>query len=196
MLLHSGKDWIFDDESGTLDEVFGLTKALFDEPNKWLTENERSSIRAMAHAIETRTSSVERYKVLEGKSEGGWSAGRAALNKWFKGQKITLGLRDRIDEVYTNIGVSPMQLINEGLEEGEVFPNIMESDGAKEDVTLAVAGDHALERKLRGEFREAINSINHHAWERHRKRFKRAEKALPIKQLAASTAVKGEWCSG
>ncbi|KAG2360936.1 hypothetical protein BDR07DRAFT_1377635 [Suillus spraguei] len=154
------------------------------------TEIIRASILAMVEAIDKRTTSEACYKVLEGKSEGGWSAGRTALKKWFTKQKITRGLRDRIDEVYTNLGVSPMQLIKEGLEEGEIFPNINESDRAKEDVMIAVAGDHALERTPRGQFRDAINSINHHAWERHRKRFRRAEKALPIKQLAATTAVK------
>ncbi|KAG2355244.1 hypothetical protein BDR07DRAFT_1493393 [Suillus spraguei] len=130
------------------------------------------------------------YKVLEGKSEGGWSAGRAALKKWFQKQQVTPGMRDRIDEVYNNLGVAPMQLINEGLEEGEDFPNIIESERAKEDVLLAIAGDHALERVPRGDFRDALTSINHHAWERHRKRFRHAEKGLPNKKLAAAMTVK------
>jgi hypothetical protein len=99
----------------------------------------------------------------------------------------------RIDAVYNSLGVAPMQLINEGLEPGEEFPSILDSERAKEDVLLAVAGDHALERVPRGDFRDAITGINHHAWERHRKRFGRARDGLPIKKLAAQTAVKGEW---
>lgn len=76
MLLYSSKDWIFEDESGTLEEVFGLTEKLFDEPNKWLTNNERASMHAMLEAIEKRKMSDAHYKVLEDNSEGGgWSAG-------------------------------------------------------------------------------------------------------------------------
>ncbi|KAG2361110.1 P-loop containing nucleoside triphosphate hydrolase protein [Suillus spraguei] len=153
-----GKDWIFDDESGTLEEH--------------LTDNERASIRAMIEAIEKRKTSDAHYK------------------KWFQKQQVTPSMCDRIDEVYNNLGVAPMQLINEGLEEGEDFLNIIESERATEDVLLAIAGDHALERVPRGDFRDALTSINHHTWEHHRKHFRRAEKGLPNKKLAAAVTVK------
>jgi hypothetical protein len=98
----------------------------------------------------------------------------------------------RIDEVWMNLGVSPIQLIQEGLEDGEEFPNILDSERAKEDMILAILGDHALEHTPRGDFRDAATTINHHAWERHRKRFGRARDTLGNKKLAASVAVKGE----
>ncbi|KAG2034282.1 hypothetical protein BDR03DRAFT_1013618 [Suillus americanus] len=190
MLLLSGKDWIFEDESRTLQEVFGLTEKLFDEPNKHLSTSERDSIRAMIEAIRKRKSDDARYKVLEGKSKGGWSAGREVLKKWFQKQKVSNHMGQCIDEVYNNLGVSPMQLINEGLEEGEEFPNILDSECAKEDVLLTIAGDHALKHVPHGDFHDAIMAINHHAWERHRKCFRRAKDGLPTKKLAAAVAVK------
>ncbi|KAG2034284.1 hypothetical protein BDR03DRAFT_1013620 [Suillus americanus] len=190
MLLLSGKGWIFEDESGTLQEVFSLTEKLFDKPNKHLSTSERDLICTMIEAIGKRKSGNARYKVLEGKSKGGWSTGHEALKKWFQKQKVSNHIGQRIDEVYNNLGVSPMQLINEGLEEGEEFPNILDSERAKEDILLAIAGDHALEHVPCGDFRDAITAINHHAWECHRKRFRRAKDGLPTKKLAAAVAVK------
>ncbi|KAG2116291.1 hypothetical protein DEU56DRAFT_919270 [Suillus clintonianus] len=191
MLLLSGKDWIFAEESGTLQELYGLTEKLFDEPNKHLTEDERASIVAMIEAIRKRKTGEERYKVLEGKSEGGWSAGRSALKKWFTKQKVSNNIGHAIDDAYNECGVAPLQLINnEGLQEGEEFPNITDAEGAREDVLLAIAGENAMERVPRGDFRDAWYAINHHAWERHRKRYRRAKTGLPMKKLAASVAVK------
>jgi predicted DNA-binding protein with PD1-like motif len=166
MMLLSGKDWIFDDKSGTLEEVFRLTEKLFDKPNKWLTDNERASICAMIEAIGKRTMSDAHYKVLEGKSKGGCSSGHAALKKRFTKQQVTIGLRDHIDNMYNKLGVALMQLINKRLEKGEEFPNIVESECAKEDVMLAVAGNHAMEHVPHGDFRDALTSINYHTWER------------------------------
>ncbi|KAG1778089.1 hypothetical protein EV702DRAFT_1196506 [Suillus placidus] len=96
----------------------------------------------------------------------------------------------RIDEVWMNLGVSPMQLMNEGLEEGEDFPSILDCEWAKEDLLLGILGNHALEHVPHGDFREAGTAINHHAWEHHHKRWRRAQDSLPGKQLAAATAVK------
>lgn len=56
-----------------------------------------------------------------------------------------------------------MLLINEGLEEGEEFLNIIESERAKKDVLLAIAGDHSLEYLLQDNFRDILTVINHHA---------------------------------
>ncbi|KAG2029690.1 hypothetical protein BDR03DRAFT_1018074, partial [Suillus americanus] len=190
MLLLSGKSWIFGDESDTITEVFGLTEKMFDEPNKHLTEPQRESLCAMIEAIGKRKTGEERYKIIEGKSEGGWSAGREALKTWFDKEKVSNKMGQRIDEALKTCGVSPMQLIAEGLDEGEEFPILLDAERAKEDILLAILGDHALERGARGDFRDAATSINHHAWERQRKRFRRAKDSLPGKKLSAHVAVK------
>ncbi|KAG2029488.1 hypothetical protein BDR03DRAFT_987716 [Suillus americanus] len=184
------KDWIFEDKSRTLQEVFGLTEKLFDKPNKHLSTSERDLICTMIEAIGKRKSGDACYKVLEGKSEGGWSAGCEVLKKWFQKQKVSNHMGQRIDEVYNNLGASPMQLINEGLEEEEEFPNILDSECAKEDVLLTIAGDHVLKHVPHGDFHDAIMAINHHAWERHHKHFRHAKDELPTKKLAAAVAVK------
>jgi hypothetical protein len=143
MLLHSSKDWIFDDESGTWEEMFGLTEKLFDKLNKHLTNNKRTSICIMTKAIDKRKILDTHYKVLKGKSERGWSTEHIALQKWFQKQKITVGLYDRIDKVYNNLGVALILLINEELDEGEEFLNILDSECTKEDILLIIASDHA-----------------------------------------------------
>ncbi|KAG2028533.1 hypothetical protein BDR03DRAFT_1075980 [Suillus americanus] len=130
----------------------------------------------MIKAIGKRKSGKACYKVLKGKSEGGWSTGCEALKKWFQKQKVSNHMGQCINKVYNNLGVSPMQLINEGLEEGEEFPNILDSE--------------ALEHVPCGDFCDAITAINHHAWEHHCKCFRHAKDRLPTKKLAAAVAVK------
>ncbi|KAG1765071.1 hypothetical protein EV702DRAFT_1051138 [Suillus placidus] len=155
MALLAGKEWIFDDKSGMLEDVFGLDEKLFDVPNKWITD-------------------TSCYKVLEGKSEGGWSTRHDALHVWFQKQKVSNMMSQQIDEVWMNLGVSPIQLIQDGLEEGEEFPNILDAKCAKEDEMLAILGDHALEQPTHGNFWDAVTTIHHHAWECHHKCFGRA----------------------
>lgn len=190
MSLVAGRSWIFDDESNALKDIYGLGPEMFDVRNSHLTDKQRQSLCAMIDALSHKSTGKERYRILEGKEVGGWAAGRDALDKWFKKQKVAILIGQRIDEVWTTLDVSPMQLIHEGLEEGEEFPNILDAERAKEDVVLAILGDHALEKNARGDFRDATTTIIHHAWERHRKRFKRAERSLPKKKLDAAVAVK------
>ncbi|KAG2108191.1 uncharacterized protein F5147DRAFT_652914 [Suillus discolor] len=190
MSLVAGRSWIFDDESNALKYIYGLGPEMFDVPNSHLTDKQCQSLGAMIDALSHKGSGKECYEILEGKEVGGWAAGRNTLDKWFKKQKVSGLIGEWIDRVWTMLDVSPMQLIHEGLEEGEEFPNILDAKRAKEDVILVILGDHALEKNARGDFHDATATIIHHAWERHRKRFKHAERSLPKKKLDAAVAVK------
>ncbi|KAG1736625.1 uncharacterized protein EDB91DRAFT_1083295 [Suillus paluster] len=190
MILLTGKHWIFDDKSGTLEDVFGLDEKMFEVLNPHLTNKQRKSLCAMIEAVSQRKSADARHKVLEGKSEGGWSAGRNTLKIWFNKQKISLKMAQHIDNVWDSLGLLPLQLIQEGLEEGKKFPNILDSEHAKEDMLIAILGDHTNEPLLHGDFCNAATTINHHAWERHCKHFKHAQDSLPRKRLTASVAIK------
>jgi hypothetical protein len=191
MSLVAGRSWIFNDESDTLKLIYGLGPDLFEVPNPHITDKQRQSLCAMIDALSHKSTGKERYEILEGKEVGGWAAGRDAFEKWFKKQNVSTLIGQRIDKVWTTLDVSPVQLIHEGLEAGEEFPTILDAERAKEDVILAIMGDHAFEKIARWDFREATSTIIHHAWERHRKRFRRAVKTLPKKKLDAAVAIKG-----
>lgn len=55
-----------------------------------------------------------------------------------------------------------MQLIYEGLEEGEEFPNILDAEHTKEDMILAILGDYALEKNAHEDFHDATATIIHY----------------------------------
>ncbi|KAG0691676.1 hypothetical protein DFH29DRAFT_883952 [Suillus ampliporus] len=216
MILFAGKNWIFDNESGTLEDVFSLDEKMFEVKNRHLNEMQCKSLCAMIEAISQRKTADTCYKVLEGKSKDGWSAGRDTLKIWFTKQRISYKMAQRIDQVWESLGLSPMQLIQDGLEDDNEFPNILDTERAKEDVLIAILGDHANEQLLHGDFWDAATTyspigsqssvgcssatdtglsyynttINHHAWEHHHKHFKRAQDRLPEKQLNTHVAIK------
>jgi hypothetical protein len=192
MSLVAGRSWIFNDESNTLKLIYGLGPHLFKVPNPHITDKQRQSLCAMIDVLSHKSTGKEHYEILEGKEVGGWAAGCDALDKWFKRQNVSTLIGQRIDEVWTTLDVSPVQLIHEGLEADEEFPTILDAECAKEDVILVILGDCAFEKNVRGDFCDATTTIIHHAWEHHRKWFKLAVKSLPKKKLDAAVAVKGE----
>ncbi|KAG0697698.1 hypothetical protein DFH29DRAFT_1003482 [Suillus ampliporus] len=162
--LLAGKAWIFDDDE-TLKEIYGLGPDMFKEPHQHLSDKQRASLNNMLDVAEA-LAGKDRYEILEGKEQSGWGAGRDALNHWFKEQKISAAFIARIDEALEASEVLPIQLIQR--EKSEEFPEVKDAESGKEDVVLAILGTEALSRPLTGEFRDACNTILHHAWERHR----------------------------
>ncbi|KAG2124639.1 hypothetical protein DEU56DRAFT_916989 [Suillus clintonianus] len=184
--LLAGKAWIFDDDE-TLKEIYGLGLDMFKEPHQHLSDKQRVSLNAMLDVAEA-LAGKDRYDILEGKEQSGWGAGRDALNHWFKEQKISAAFIERIDQALEVSQVLPIQLIQR--EKSEEFPEVKDADSGKEDVVLAILGTEALSRPLTGEFRDACNTILHHAWERHRKQYRQAKKALEKKRIKSMSLVK------
>ncbi|KAG1727539.1 P-loop containing nucleoside triphosphate hydrolase protein [Suillus lakei] len=180
--LLAGKKFVFDD-ADTIQEIYGLGPEMFDVPNKFLTANELASMQAMIASVEKATTLKDKYDVLQGTRQTSFGAGRAALTTWFRKQKVSATLADRIDAVWEKFELLPLQLIQEMPD--EAFPDVRDADPAKEDIALAIFGDRALGTTLRGDLREAMAPIIHHNWERHRKRFSRAKVNMDDKRLDA-----------
>jgi hypothetical protein len=185
--LIAGKDFIFEDED-TIQEIYGLGREMFNVPNRHLETNELRSLQAMMSALEKTKDYKTWCNILEGRQQTSYAAGRSALTKWFKEQGVNNKLKSRIDPIWEDMDVTPLKLIQLAPEDG--FPNINDADTAKEDIALAIFGKNATSTGLRGNFREALSPILHHQWERHRKVFKRAEKALPSTRQNAISACK------
>jgi hypothetical protein len=187
--LLAGKKFVFDD-ADTIQEIYGLGPEMFDVPNKFLTANELASMQAMIASVEKATTLKDKYDVLQGTRQTSFGAGRAALTTWFRKQKVSATLADRIDAVWEKFELLPLQLIQEMPD--EAFPDVRDADPAKEDIALAIFGDRALGTTLRGDLREAMAPIIHHNWERHRKRFSRAKVNMDDKRLDAINRCNGE----
>jgi hypothetical protein len=188
--LLAAKEWIFEDEE-TMKDIYGLGQQMFDVPNEHLTENQRQSLRVMIEAVEGKKTLKERYEIVQGKQQTGFGAGRDALKKWFKDQKVSKTIADRIDKAFEDAEVLPLQLIHSYGASKDEFPEIGDCESGREDAVLAIFGSNALCGPLKGNFREATGTIMHHAWERHRKRYARAKKTLALKRLTSTAAVKG-----
>ncbi|KAG1784565.1 P-loop containing nucleoside triphosphate hydrolase protein [Suillus plorans] len=184
--LLAGRTWIFEDDE-TLKEIYGLGPDMFKEPHQHLSDKQRVSLNTMLDVAEA-LAGKDRYEILEGKEQSGWGAGRDALNHWFKEQKVSAAFIERIDQALEVSQVLPIQLIQR--EKSEEFPEVKDAESGKEDVVLAILGTEALSRPLTGEFRDACNTILHHAWERHRKRYRRAKEALGKKRIKSMSLVK------
>lgn len=189
IMLLAGKKFVFEDID-TIEEIYGLGPNMFSVPNDFVSDKERQSIRAMLDAVERCKTLKDKYDILEGKRQVAFPKGRAALTKWFRGQKVSNALSERIDAVWEKLDLLPLQMIQELPQEG--FPDVRDADPAKEDIVLAIWGDRALSITLRGEFREGLAPIIHHNWERHRKRYVRACNSMGEKRLDAITQCKGE----
>lgn len=189
IMLLAGKKFVFEDID-TIAEIYGLGPNMFMDPNEFVSDKERESIRSMLDAVERGAKLKDKYDILEGKRLAAFVKGRAALTKWFRGQRVSNALLERIDAVWDKLDLLPLQMIQELPHEG--FPDVRDADPAKEDIALAIWGDRALSITLRGEFREGLAPIIHHNWERHRKRYTRASDTMGAKRLDAITKCKGE----
>lgn len=185
--LLAGRHLIFED-GDTIQDIYGLGPKLFDEPNRHLTENQSKSLQEMMLAVEKAKDIKTRYNILEGKQQTSYGAGREALTIWFKKQGISSTISTKIDAVWKELELLPIQLIYS--EPKEPYPNVADADMAREDIAIALFGANSLRRGLRGEFREALNPIIHHNWERHRKVCRRAEKTLGPRRTSAIAACK------
>jgi len=194
--LVAAKDWIFDDQEDlTIRDVFGLDREMFNAPKvTHLTENQRASASALIAAVEEAPDINARYNIIQGPKQEGWAAGRAALRAWFTGMKVAANIATKVDAVLDQLGVSPVQVIAIDADKAKetVFPNITECESAKEDIIMAIFGQHALSRVPRGEFKDGVNIIVHHQWERHRKQFRRAKDTFNAKTELARKKVKGK----
>ncbi|KAG0693517.1 hypothetical protein DFH29DRAFT_1007223 [Suillus ampliporus] len=180
----AGKDWIFDDVE-TMKEIYGLDQHMFAVPNTHLTDEERNALQGLIEGVKKADGIKLKYQVLEGQKGSEWDEGRDALTKWFQKQRVSPVLSERIDAVWDELEMSPMHLIQDP--PIATFPEIQDADGAKEDIVLAIFGQNALARGLRGDFREACGTVVHHSWERHRKRYIRAKKSISYKSIAAQS---------
>ncbi|KAG0693276.1 hypothetical protein DFH29DRAFT_1007449 [Suillus ampliporus] len=178
------KGFIFEDVE-TLHEIYGLGPEMFDVKNPHLTEQERKALQKVIAAVVAADNLKQRYDILEKKDDAPLDAGRAALTKWFKQQKVSPAISGKIDDVWERLELSPLHLIQDAPD--EQFPEIRDADGAREDIIAAIFGDNALSQTLRGEFRETFGTIVHHSWERHRKRYTRAKKSLRLNSIAAAS---------
>ncbi|KAG0693279.1 hypothetical protein DFH29DRAFT_1007453, partial [Suillus ampliporus] len=189
--LLASKAWIFEDEeSGILKDIYGLSRKMFDEPQEHLTEKQRESLCTMLKAADAAPNLTARYEILDGRRMTSHGGGRDALNTWFTKQKVSAKMARRIDDAWDAVDVSPIDLIHAGLGSGEEFPNIHNSEGAKEDIMMAIFGDNALAQNPRTDFRDPFAAILHHSWERHRKRYNRAKKSLAPKRADAAAQIK------
>ena len=196
----AGRSYIFEDKD-TLEEIYGLGADLFGtaEPNEHLTANETRSLNAMINAITSAKNQKARVDILEGKTEG-WAGGQGALAKWWKGAKVAKALAVRIDEALERNDVSPQQLINLDVEEGAEetkFPDVKDCDDAKDDILEAIYGSNVHSKPVRGDMVYARDTIIHHTWERHRKRFGRAKKLFQAREKNAQARYEGKYqCHG
>jgi hypothetical protein len=187
--LLAGQHFVFQD-SDTILDIYGLGPEMFDVPNPHLTPNELASLQSMMESVVKTSLLKDKYDILEGTRQTAYGAGRAALTIWFKKQKVSAAISERIDQVWEKLDLLPLQLIQESPEES--FPDVRDADPAKEEIAIALFGDCALATTLRGDFRECLAPIIHHNWERHRKRFIRAKRAMNTKKADAAKRCKSE----
>ena len=181
---------VFKDADNAL-ETFGLTDAMFTIPHSHLDDTERASANGLLQVLKGAGTFQERRDLLEGRKATSWGAARHAIKKWATKQKIYATIYQRVDDVLAFNEATPKCLIQSGdIEKGE-FPDIRDVDEFREDVAVAVFGKDILEDRFRGDLRESVSAIMHHAWERQRKRCGRARKSMVAKYQKASKAVKG-----
>jgi hypothetical protein len=187
--LLAGKHLIFQNED-IIQDIYGLGPQLFKGPgpDRHLNENQLKSLREMMSAVEKAKDIKTRYNILEGKQQTSYGAGRDALTIWFKKQQISSTISTKVDAVWKDLDLLPLQLIHLDPEAG--FPNVADADMAREDIAVALFGANSVSRGLRGEFRESLSPIVHHNWERHRKMCRRAEKTLGLRRMAATVTCK------
>jgi hypothetical protein len=186
--LLAAKDYIFEDPT-TMADIYGLDKDMFNNGNEHLTKNECKSLLTMIDSVVAASNLSQRYTILERKDPG-WAAGQAALTKWFTKQKVSRTLSNRIDEVWTRLELTPLQLIQDPCYDD--FPELRDADSSREDIMLAIFGENALAQKVRGDVRDACSNVMHHSWERHRKRYQRAKKRLAHKRIEAASFCKSK----
>ncbi|KIJ57836.1 hypothetical protein HYDPIDRAFT_34751, partial [Hydnomerulius pinastri MD-312] len=170
-------------------ETWQLAGDMFTVPHPVLDDSERASINGLIEALHKTQTHAERVNILEGRKGTSWGAAQDALKKWARKQRLNALVYQRVDEVLSVNESTPKQLIQLGEHEGD-FPAVADVEGYKEDVALALFGRSILESKFRGVLRDAMSSIMHHAWERHRKCFQRARSTMQSKAAKARAAVK------
>ncbi|KAG1905166.1 P-loop containing nucleoside triphosphate hydrolase protein [Suillus fuscotomentosus] len=187
--LLAGRHLIFQNED-IIQDIYGLGPQLFNGPgpHRHLNENQLKSLREMMSAVEKAKDIKTRYNILEGKQQTSYGAGRDALTIWFKKQQISSTISTKVDAIWKELDLLPLQLIH--LDPDAGFPNVADADMAREDIAVALFGANSVSRGLRGEFRESLSPIVHHNWERHRKMCRRAEKTLGLRRMAAIVACK------
>lgn len=190
--LIAGREFIFQD-SLTILAIYGLGPEMFDIPNRHLTPNQLTSLQTMMKSVVKAATLKERFEILQGTGLTGFAAGRAALTTWFQKQNVSASISKRMDQVLENLELLPLQLIQQSAN-GE-FPDVRDADPAKEDIAIALFGDFALARTLRGDFRESLDPIIHHTWERHRTRFTTARHIMQIQRFTARKYCNSEQCA-
>jgi hypothetical protein len=186
--LLAGREFIFQDSS-TIHAIYGLGPEMFDVPNPHLTPNELTSLQTMMKSV-VKGAYKDKLDILLGVGQTGYAAGRAALTTWWTKQKVSAAISERMDQVLEKIGLLPLQLIQQSAD--DKFPDVQDADPGKEDIAIALFGDFALARTLRGDFRESLGPIIHHNWERHRRRYDKARRTMEIKRFDARMKIKSQ----
>ncbi|KAG1848219.1 hypothetical protein C8R48DRAFT_677411, partial [Suillus tomentosus] len=147
--LLAGKHLIFQNED-IIQDIYGLGPQLFKGPgpDRHLNENQLKSLREMMSAVEKAKDIKTRYNILEGKQQTSYGAGRDALTIWFKKQQISSTISTKVDAVWKDLDLLPLQLIHLDPEAG--FPNVADADMAREDIAVALFGANSVASPYRG----------------------------------------------
>ncbi|KAG2059837.1 hypothetical protein BDR06DRAFT_1002927 [Suillus hirtellus] len=121
-------------------------------------------------AIEKAKDIKTRYNILEGKQQTLYRASQDALTIWFKKQHISSTISTKVDAVWKELDLLPIQLIQSDPDAG--FPNVADADMAREDIAIALFGANSVSK------------------ERHRKVCRHTEKLLGPRRMATIVACK------